>query len=646
MTAQEIAYATALSDRTVRKYIGLINEDISEHDAVIEAKRGHGFQLFFKDADRLKKYFKDIDNPLNPEVNAHQLQVIENRQYSILKKLLLEGDHAFIDDLAENLFVSRSTISNELVEIKAKLKPYHLKIESKPNIGLYVVGEEQAKRHFIMDYFFMDRLKDNLSAFSTYTSILENVNIAEILMIVLDECRENELHLSDFVMYNIVLHIGLAIKRIKAGFKMDRINKSIQKNSIQYQTAIRIVNRISESLDIEFPEVEADYIALHLSNKVASSIQSADSQYSKSEVEQQLIEALNQMDKVTSMSMAKDQILIDGLMTHFQLMFVHLKNRTQQLNPLLDEIKEKHNQVLEWVVNYIGNMPVFSQYQVTESEWAYIAIHVLAAIERFMNRQKVHVLVICATGLGSAQMLKMRLENEFGNKMVINDVISYYEITDEKLKGIDLVVTSIHLANVVFNVPIIQVSVFLNADEIQRINAAISQYKGLQVIQNTPQLQEYHLKDTFHTLFRRDLFFYSNQPMTKEEVLGQMIQKVEELENRPISVELNTQLDLRESFSSVAFSDYLAVPHPVDGVTNSAYVAVSIVPQKVEWDDNHQDIQIIFLLLPDRFQNSGIAVVSQSLTRIIENDEFRQSLIQCETFEEFSDVFVQVLSEN
>lgn len=43
MTAQEIAYATALSDRTVRKYIGLINEDIAKYDAVIEAKRGHGF---------------------------------------------------------------------------------------------------------------------------------------------------------------------------------------------------------------------------------------------------------------------------------------------------------------------------------------------------------------------------------------------------------------------------------------------------------------------------------------------------------------------------------------------------------------------------------------------------------------------------
>lgn len=352
------------------------------------------------------------------------------------------------------------------------------------------------------------------------------------------------------------------------------------------------------------------------------------------------------MDGMTSMSMGEDQILIDGLMTHFQLMFVHLKNQTQQQNPLLDEIKEKHSQVLEWVTDYIGEMPVFSQYQVSESEWAHIAIHVLAAIERFVNRQKVHVLVICATGVGSAQMLKMRLENEFGSKMVINDVISYHEITDEKLKGIDLVVSSIHLANVVFNVPIIQVSVFLNANEIQQINAAISQDKGLQVIQNTPQLQKYHLKDTFHSYFRRDLFFYNNQAMTKEEVLDQMIKKIEKIENRFLATELNAQLQLRESFSSVAFSDYLAVPHPVDGVTNSAYVAVSIVPQKVDWDEQHQDIQLVFLLLPDRFQNAGISVVSQSLTKIIEKDNFRRALTQCKTFEGFADVFIQVLSEH
>lgn len=77
----------------------------------------------------------------------------------------------------------------------------------------------------------MDRLKDNLSAFSMYTSILDNVRIAEILMIVLDECRENELHLSDFVIYNIVLHIALAIKRIQAGFKMGRINRPTKKQT-------------------------------------------------------------------------------------------------------------------------------------------------------------------------------------------------------------------------------------------------------------------------------------------------------------------------------------------------------------------------------------------------------------------------------
>ena len=88
-------------------------------------------------------------------------------------------------------------------------------------------------------------------------------------------------------------------------------------------------------------------------------------------------------------------------------------------------------------------MSIFDGYKVPDGEWAYICLHFMAAIERYKDNKKLNVLVICATGYGSGQMLSIRLKKEFGQHINIVDVIGYYEITNEKLNGIDFKVKPI-----------------------------------------------------------------------------------------------------------------------------------------------------------------------------------------------------------
>lgn len=57
-------------------------------------------------------------------------------------------------------------------------------------------------------------------------------------------------------------------------------------------------------------------------------------------------------------------------------------------------------------------------------------------------------------------MIKNRLEREFGSRILIEKVISYYEIAEQDLSQIDLVISSINLGNIVLNAPIVNVSVF------------------------------------------------------------------------------------------------------------------------------------------------------------------------------------------
>lgn len=646
LTSQEIASGIDVSNRTARKYLHLLEDALKQESlATIEAKQGNGYQLKIEDARRFDEFYLEEVKSQMASKDITTIQESNDRQYYILNRLFFEQSTVYVDAIADELFVSRSTISNDLVEVKKLITPYQIELQSKSNKGIFIVGNEQNIRHFIMNYFFMERLHDNLFAFSMYANLLEGISVEEIVIIVLDECRESQLKLSDFIVYNLVLHIGLAIKRIQNGFFMDiQAPISFDEDSIEYQTALKILARIEHAVGITFSSEEADFIALHLKNKITAKTIFKKADATEEQIRAQLLETLKAIDQDTPFDLEHDTILIDGLMLHFIPLLTRLQNNSSIENPLLEEIKTQYPDLFELTVNYFSKMPVFKSYQVTEGEWAYLAIHITAAVERYFNEQKTHVLVICATGLGSSQMIKNRLEREFGSRILIEKVISYYEIAEQDLSHIDLVISSINLGNIVLNAPIVNVSVFLGKDDIQKINHEISSNKGSHFVAGRKESDRKELVEEQVELiersFKPDLFYFVGEHSTKDAVLRELISKIEAVEGTDLQENFLKQLKLRESYSSVVFSEFMAVPHPIEALTKEGHVAVAVAPEGITWDKEYQNIQLVFLLSPDKFGKFEIDKVSQMLVEIMEDDTFRKALAFSDTFDNFIKAFI------
>ncbi|MGL9746497.1 BglG family transcription antiterminator [Enterococcus sp. DIV0170] len=644
LTSQEIASGIDVSNRTARKYLHLLEDALKkEAVATIDAKQGNGYQLKIEDSKKFDVFYLNEVKEQSTSKDITTIQESNDRQYYILNRLFFEQSAVYVDAIADELFVSRSTISNDLVEIKKLITPYQIELQSKSNKGIFVVGNEQNIRHFIMNYFFMDRLHDNLFAFSMYANLLEGISVEEIVIIVLDECRESQLKLSDFIVYNLVLHIGLAIKRIQNGFLMDiQAPIAFDEDSIEYQTALKILARIEQAMGITFSSEEADFIALHLKNKITAKtiFQKADA--TEAEIRSQLLETLKAIDQDTPFDLEHDTILIDGLMIHFIPLLTRLQNNSSIENPLLEEIKSQYPDLYELTVNYFSKMPIFSSYRMTEGEWAYLAIHITAAVERYFNDQKTHVLVICATGLGSSQMIKNRLEREFGSRILIEKVISYYEIAEQDLSQIDLIISSINLGNIVLNAPIVNVSVFLGEEDIKKINHEISTKGGhFNTCEENKQVEMVEEKvELIKRSFQSELFYFADKRLTKEKVLKELIGKIEAVEQNDLQESFLNQLKLRESYSSVVFSEFMAVPHPIEALTNEGYVAVAVVPEGIDWSEEYQKIQLVFLLSPDKLGKFEIDKVSQMLVEIMEDDSFRKALAFSDTFDNFIKAFI------
>ncbi|HHK7831939.1 TPA: transcription antiterminator, partial [Streptococcus pneumoniae] len=134
---------------------------------------------------------------------------------------------------------------------------------------------------------------------------------------------------------------------------------------------------------------------------------------------------------------SSDFQLIEGLITHLMTLQVRLESRITLNNPLVDEIKQNYSDIFFMTREILANMDKFLEWTISDDEVAYVSLHFLAAMERSKESTKFNILAICATGFGAAQMLRNRLETEFGKRVEVVDVIGYYELNQEKLKGID-----------------------------------------------------------------------------------------------------------------------------------------------------------------------------------------------------------------
>lgn len=637
VTSKELAAHMGCSDRTIRTYYKTLVEKLDNHSGLdLISKQGYGYKLDILDDDAYADFLEE--NHINDHhFNYQSVTDINDRYNFLLNKLLFEQNEIYFDDLADELFVSRSTLSSDFKKIREKFKPYHLKIESKANKGVYVMGQERDKRRFIMDYFIDSGFINTMHSYVDNELLNQKISFEELTIIVLDECREGGLKLSDFVIQNLVIHIALAIRRITEGFRISKVSDDevVLRGLAERRVAENILKRVSVSTGIHFPIEEVDYITLHLVSKGHGNSCHI-SEVLQEQIRQELIDSISQINP----SVKNDFQLIEGLLAHLSTMYIRLQGKVVMENPLTAEIQANYRDMYQLAERVVSNMPTFSPYTLSPNEIAYIALHFMAAKERYKEQRKYNVLVICATGYGSAQMLKSRIENELGNLVSITDVIGYYEINDEKLKGIDFIVSSIDLSNLMFNIPVFTVSVFLNDEELKDIKQGIA-HLNTSMANVEDHQAELSVKDVFDDYFSEDYFFLMSDA-TKEDVLKKLAESISVNENDQFEKRLLDMMKQREAMSSIVFGENIAVPHPLKAVGSKHHFAVAIVKNGVKWDEQYSSIKLIFLMSMSIHDNDGLPELTSAIVDLVDNPKLQEQMLACQSFDEFKKIFLSI----
>ncbi|WP_305180293.1 BglG family transcription antiterminator, partial [Faecalibaculum rodentium] len=474
LTGRELAQALHISERTVRSYIRRMEPVITENGGEILAKQGNGYRLLL----RRPVQFAVLAGTPGTETTRKTAQTpdsAQERRRYLMQRLLLNGETLQAEETAERLYVSTSTLKKELYQLRGMLDEYGLVFDSGP-AGISIHGDETSKRALIMDYFFRSSTFNSIQEYMDHSGYFDDIPTEQLLRMVLDESRQFGIRLSDIMVQNVLLHLALSVKRMQAGLRPEHaVLPPAFEQSSEYQASSAIFRRLSGMTGGEYPAEEVSYLALHLSGKGSwATRQPAQGEH----LEQEVKTVLSQLAEDDVMQLDEDPQLVSSLLEHLRPMVVRLMRGLPQKNPLTQDILRDQPDLMKVIRKYFGAMPCLRRYDIDDDEWAYLALHIMAALERQKEKRKLQVLVVCATGYGSSQLLKSRLMKHFSDSLHIVTETGYYEMSDDILQGIDLIISSVNIGPVIFGVPFIHVSVFLGEEDVQNIQRFIDQEKA------------------------------------------------------------------------------------------------------------------------------------------------------------------------
>ncbi|SFI14889.1 transcriptional antiterminator, BglG family [Selenomonas ruminantium] len=494
-TAGELAENLGVSAKTISRELPGVAGALEKYGLALNKKKGAGFAIAGAE-DAIASLKESLG-----QVNDHNYTPQE-RQSIIVSRLLPSHEPVKLFALSSLLGVTDSTISNDLDKLEGWFKGHGLKLVRKPGLGVYVEGEEQSIRQSIVAYIY-DNIEENELLELVHANLAdeqEKVNQAagylldlvdkEIIhrleRLIRQAEKELETRLSDQAFIGLTVHLALAVQRIR---KQERIHirpgfLAELKQKQEFQTAGHIAAEIAKEFELPITEDEIGYITMHLLG--------ARSRYRDNEATDAVLDnfhlvrlakaIMKAAEEETGVSLYRNSELLTGLVNHLGPSISRLQMQMDIRNPLLDEMKAKFPELMQLAKKSVREVEKELELAFPESEIAFIAMHLSAALtdSNMLKKLEHTVIVACPTGMGTSRLLASRLRQQYDN-LVIADQVSTLQLTPEYFSSheAEFIVATVPIPHV--PLPVAVVSALLTKEDQLCIDELLGQCEEARV---------------------------------------------------------------------------------------------------------------------------------------------------------------------
>lgn len=618
MSSELLASKIGVSSKTIRNEMKELSSFLMNHGARIETKPKKGSRLIVEDEKKYHAYFQSLSIVKANEIPSST----EQRVQYLLEYLLNAKDWTKIENLCDKLYVSQSSLSQNLKEVRKRLREYNIQLISKPGYGLRITGNEFDLR-LCMANMTVENLNDS---FLESTDLIQNKKEAlRQISLILDEVFEKfNYHMSDVSFHNLIIHIFVALCRIEEGQEASLSVEQLEEIAkwSELDMAREIVRKLEQSFHTDIPCDEAGYIAIHLAAKKVLSLDETneDNVVISGEVYEIVSHMLEAVYGAYKIDLRDDLELRMMLALHLVPFGVRMAYDLVLHNPLLKDIKTQYQLAYNLAVVSSDELRKHYNKDIKEDEIGYFALHFNLALERKKNKQdKKNILIVCGTGRGTAKLLLYQFKENFGkylNQIMTCDALG---VKNVDFTNIDYVITTVPLQFVV-PVPILEIKSFIGDNDVKNIQKFLTQ--------NRPKTMEKY--------FRRELFLKDVDGDTKEEVLRYMVSEISKV-YADLPYDFYDAIMRREKQAVTEFGNLVAIPHPYKAMTRETFVCICILNKPILWDK--KKVQLVYLMSMEDSSDRDLMTFYKVTSKLLVNPQYVKELIQKKNFDVLLNLF-------
>lgn len=618
-TSANLAERLDVSVRSIKNYVREINEEFPN---TIQSSY-EGYKIDTKSALTI----------LTDNTN-HIPQNSEERVFYIINKLIKHNSHVTLDtyDLCDELFISMSTLKNELTKVKHRLQKFDLQLITK---GDYIEceGLEKNKRKMLSTILY-DESNVNFVNIESLQHAFVDIDIEFIRKTILEVFDKYHYFINDYSLINLVLHVTIAVDRI--------CNDNINKQNIdslpgvrlhEYALAQEIAEKLNEHFNIEFSDAEIYEMTLLIISRATTidyksiSVSNLEEFVGKEclDLVNLLIEDVNAFYYI---DLSEPEFLIRFAL-HIRNLLVRSKNDYFSKNPLTESIKSSCPLIYDSSVNLAGIIKDNTGITINDDEIAYIAFHLGSTIEAQKNlTAKITAALYCPNYYDINQRMTDTLNQYFSNDLLVK-----YIVTGESelgsINNIDLIISTIPLSKS-YMIPSVLINIFCNKKDQDLLKQKIDElHKEKAQKEFEKYLREMILPEFFE---RKDDLH------TQMECIDYMYKKFKR--KGYVNSSFKQEVLDREQISSTAFGNF-AIPHAMKMYAKKTGINIIISNNPIPWND--RSVNLVIMMCFNKNERYMFNEIYEPITMILSESENVKKILTSKDYDEFIQNLVNLL---
>lgn len=617
-TAATMADELGVSIRSIKNYVHEINNEYP--NTIFSSYKGYEINQ--------EKALTILSKPANhiPQTSDERVTYIINSLLNTNKKQILD-----VYDLCDELFVSLSTLKNELNKVKRKMKKYDLELISKGD-KVECKGLEKNKRK-MMSSILYDESNINFVNIETLQHAFIDLDIEFIKQTVLEIFDKYHYFINDYSLINLVLHITIAVDRIKNGnFNTQKVDELPGVKLHEFALAQEVAHKLEEHFQITFTDAEIyEMTLLIVSRATTIDYKSINSRNLVDFIGEELLKLVNTLiDDINAfyyIDLSEQEFFIRFAL-HIKNLLVRSKNNYFSKNPLTESIKVSCPLIYDASVNMARIIKEHTGISINDDEIAYIAFHLGSTLEAQKSlNEKISAILYCPNYYDINLKVTHTINQYFSNELLIKDILTDENEIDQ-LVDTDLIISTMPIKKVT-SLPIAVINIFMNQRDQTMLKEKIEQLK-----------KDKHKKE-FESYLRQLIipeFFCKKKGLkTYKECIDFMTKKMVKLGY--VDSMFKQEVLEREKLSSTAFGSF-AIPHAMKMYAHKTGMNVVISEEPIIWNDKL--VNLVIMMCFNKNERYIFNEIYEPITMILSESENVKKVLMCNSYEEFIETMVSL----